>query len=436
MKYNRHNKIICLLLSCLFVLSFNIISFAKYDKTNNKTFSYENITNISDKLIGVSKYGDKLNYPENSLEGIQSASKLGADMILISVKKTADGKIVVFKDDNLSRMCVLDNGKSVKKNINEITYEELSEYKLRSSTGNLHENVTGYSVPTLENVIDAVGNDVMLIVEGGWQFKDDIYSLIVQKSAVNSVMIMPEKNAKDISSWSENKNPAPLIFSNYKGTVVWKTRGYINKQITSASAVLLSSSNAYSLTFSKDVITDYNSKIRFAVDMTDTQLSGKRSDTELYWDDITSRGFSIIITDNIEQFNRYKKRTNTARENLNSLIEKIGQTDLSLCSTTSVNGLNKELKKAREVVSSSYSAMELEAAYNSLNIAVEALSDKTSKDKGNLTVSTGRVIAAIIITIGFVFFEVLIYRYRDKMISLRQNGNLKKKRFKKAEKKD
>lgn len=61
--------------------------------------------------------------PENSPEAFRRAKAEGYGVEL-DVQYTADGKIVVFHDGNLSRMCGVD------KKVADCTYEELMEYRL------------------------------------------------------------------------------------------------------------------------------------------------------------------------------------------------------------------------------------------------------------------------------------------------------------------
>ena len=66
---------------------------------------------------------DNENIPENSLSAFRkSAEKELA--VELDVRPTKDGKIVVFHDGNLKRMCGVD------KSVSEMTFEELSELRL------------------------------------------------------------------------------------------------------------------------------------------------------------------------------------------------------------------------------------------------------------------------------------------------------------------
>lgn len=88
-------------------------------------------------------------YPENSLPAFARATDLGFG-IELDIQLTADKKIVVFHDYDLTRMC----GES--KKISELTYSELCEYRLGG---------TAFGIPTLAEVLKLVDGRVPLLIE-------------------------------------------------------------------------------------------------------------------------------------------------------------------------------------------------------------------------------------------------------------------------------
>lgn len=76
--------------------------------------------------------------PENSIPAFLEAGKRGMWAIETDVWSTADGVLVCCHDRSLERMF------SIKKNVDEVTWEELTQYSI--SSGN---NVAHYTVPML-----------------------------------------------------------------------------------------------------------------------------------------------------------------------------------------------------------------------------------------------------------------------------------------------
>lgn len=86
--------------------------------------------------------------PENSMAAFERARDAGYGVEL-DVQYTADGKIVVFHDANLMRMC------GVEKKVSDCRYDELCQYGLKG---------TAEKIPLFEEVLKTL-NDVPLICE-------------------------------------------------------------------------------------------------------------------------------------------------------------------------------------------------------------------------------------------------------------------------------
>lgn len=88
-------------------------------------------------------------HPENSLSAFKNAVKNNY-AIELDVQFTKDKKVVVFHDDNLERLT------KDKRNINEVTYEELSKLKILDSNE---------KIPLLQEVLDLVDTRVPIVIE-------------------------------------------------------------------------------------------------------------------------------------------------------------------------------------------------------------------------------------------------------------------------------
>ena len=96
--------------------------------------------------------------PENTMPAFQAAIDSGADYIELDVQLTADDQLVVFHDDRIDRTT---NGKGMLKNY---TYEQLQQFSAGSwfSKDGEFDDV---KIPLLTEVLDLVGNDIMLNIE-------------------------------------------------------------------------------------------------------------------------------------------------------------------------------------------------------------------------------------------------------------------------------
>lgn len=94
-------------------------------------------------IVSGHRGGREQGYPENSLEGFKNILRQMPAFFEIDPRLTRDSVIVLMHDATLDRTTT---GKG---RLNEFTFEQLENVRLKDSEG----NVTPYSIPTLEEVI-------------------------------------------------------------------------------------------------------------------------------------------------------------------------------------------------------------------------------------------------------------------------------------------
>jgi glycerophosphoryl diester phosphodiesterase len=94
--------------------------------------------------------------PENTMASILLALKLGADFSEIDVQETADGKIIVLHDSNLSRT-TNQKGKIWKLSFADIQNTDAGSW--------FSPDFSGEKIPTLESVVDLVIGKMKLNIE-------------------------------------------------------------------------------------------------------------------------------------------------------------------------------------------------------------------------------------------------------------------------------
>lgn len=391
--------------------------------------AYTALKNPAGELIAVSKYGDTENFPEQSLEGLLAAAEAGADMVYVTVRKTADGYMVLMADENLSRMCVDALGNVVDKAVVDVGYHELSEYHLRNSTGSLHEKITAYTVPTLVEAAKALSGKALLLVAGGWEFRDEIYDALSAENLLNSVVLLADGDKKEVKNWISEKPTMPLVLSAYHGNVVFSAKSVASKTLSGgAVGTLLSSSNPYGVVYGNSVLKEFTGKGRAAIDMTDPALCGKREDNAIGWNDVTARGYSIIITDNITELCEYRARVIQQKERLSAALEAAQSVDVTLCSTQSANALKDAIAAGKEALASPASENSLMQVNYNLRTAVEGLTNQTADGEKGATVTTGKVIAVILVVAALILLEIILETTRRK-----KNKKRKQQRARRAE---
>ena len=131
--------------------------------------------------------------PENTVKGIEVAYELGAKGCEIDIQRTSDGYYVVNHDADFTRVA------GVSKTPNEMTLAQVKEL-----------SVDGEPVPTLEEMLDASRDKVILFVElkgetADNQMADDAVRIVKEKEMENQVVLISLKY--DILEYIEQKYP-------------------------------------------------------------------------------------------------------------------------------------------------------------------------------------------------------------------------------------
>ena len=100
--------------------------------------------------------GAPLLYPENSLASFNSAFRCGSDGIELDVQMSQDGHLVVFHDNQLSRMA------GVVGRVNKKTLLELKTIKIKSPDA---KSGTMETIPLLNEVLQNLPNDKLINIE-------------------------------------------------------------------------------------------------------------------------------------------------------------------------------------------------------------------------------------------------------------------------------
>lgn len=183
--------IIVLLLACLFVFCTKPNTFRFFDMP--AAYCHRGYHN-----------GDSI--PENSIPAFKKSAELGLGVEL-DVRYTADKKVVVFHDADLKRICGED------KKVSELTFDELSQYRLSS---------TDEHIPLFEDVLKVCG-DIPICCEiksedyaPNEDFLKDVYAMISSYPG----QIVVESFNPYVLSWFRNNHPEIIrgqLSFGYKG---------------------------------------------------------------------------------------------------------------------------------------------------------------------------------------------------------------------------
>lgn len=408
-----------LLLSGIFIIS---ASAAEEGKTDRITSSMEAFMENDGRIIGVSSKGEWDFFPENSIAAITEAAKTDIDFVLTDIKKTSDGVLIAFSDDTTERMLSCDTVYEIAKT----EFSVLEGHFLRYSCGGVSADASDCKIPSLKEVIDTAKTcDIPLILRCSADIIPAVTKELIENEAMSMCIIMTDASAKDLKNALDNCAEKPYIIGSKKGNVIFAMNSYVNNlEKMDALGVDLKTSNRYGINYYKSVVGDYSEKMRVIADPTTPEVCGAREDSEKWWNDLISRGYSVIITDFPELFSDYIRRNNDARSRLENLyVEHVNEKQLP-------QGFNKimlnDYKKAYTdavafadsiIGDNSVSLQELNdcifaltKASNDISIHFNALEDGSS----GTTITVPRIILCVIAVVAVIVVQVYFFKRRKK----------------------
>ena len=278
------------------------------------------LTDSDGGVVGVSNRGLRRDYPENSLEGILAAAETGIGWILTDVRRTADGTFVLFADETAERM--LDGAGD--KAVADMTFDELQSYYLKEYSGGAGAQASGSKVPLLEQALAAAKDrGFSLLLNADVTLLGELCDYLAQQKAADRVALLVNAKAQDISAALAGRDDCPPVIGVKRGNVIFAIWSYIKKaQAGGFAGVQLKTTNRYGVNFHQTVLGRFSGSLRAVANPTDSKYCGAREDSEKWWDDLISRGYSVIITDEAALFAGYLSRNDEARNRLSRLYDR------------------------------------------------------------------------------------------------------------------
>lgn len=161
----------------------------------------------SEYVFVISHRADWRNFPENSLEAIESAIQMGVDIVELDIHRTADGALVVCHDKTINRTT---NGKG---KISELTLDYIKSCNLRAG----HGATTRYKMPTLEQALDLCKDRVLINLDKGINYYDQVMDMLNKRGMADQVIIKSSKSAATMKEFfsKHDKNMLYMPIINY-----------------------------------------------------------------------------------------------------------------------------------------------------------------------------------------------------------------------------
>ncbi len=167
---------------------------------------YAELHNPASKQVLVAAHrADWRNFPENSLEAIESAIAMGVDIIELDIKMTKDGHLVLMHDKKLDRTT---SGKGL---VSDYTLAEIKKMVLRAGQG----VKTRYKIPTLEEALLVCKDRAVINVDHGYKFYDDVMVLLDKHNMHDQVLIkgkeQPATVQAKLAGYKKNMMYMPIV---------------------------------------------------------------------------------------------------------------------------------------------------------------------------------------------------------------------------------
>ena len=372
-------------------------------------------------LVGVSNRGLRREYPENSLTGIIAAGKTGVGYVLTDVRKTADGVFILFADDTTERMLDCPEVKTVA----ETSFAELTEYKLKEYSGGAGAKGSEETVPTLEQALAAAkDNGFSLLLKTDVSLLSALCDYLAAKDAAGDTALLVNAKASEIAAALAGRENLPPVLGVKRGNVIFSVWSYLKQAKEGGlSGVQLQTTNRYGVNFHQTVLGRFKGNLRAVADPTDSRLCGAREDSEKWWDDLISRGYSVIITDEAALFADYLTRNDAARERLNGLYTRYtAQWKLPEIASPRFNDYYKAYMDAkteaeRILSDASVSNREISDCAAALQKAVDDINANygaLEQGSAGLTVTAPRVALCVGAVIVVIAVQVFFFKRRKK----------------------
>jgi glycerophosphoryl diester phosphodiesterase len=141
-------------------------------------------------VIVVAHRADWRNFPENSLEAIQSSIEMGVDMLEIDVQRTKDGVLILMHDHNLDRTTTGTG------NIADTNWEDIAKLNLKDHQG----NVTAYKVPKLEDALLACKDRIMINLDKADRYFDEVFEMLERTGTTNLIVMKGGQPAAEVKA--------------------------------------------------------------------------------------------------------------------------------------------------------------------------------------------------------------------------------------------
>lgn len=350
-------------------------------------------------IICIAHRGDWHSFPENSAEAINAAAEY--DAVSVDVRLTADGKPVLMADEKVDRMSVDGEGKSVSGKVSSFTLAQLKELYLRESNGGTDKKKTTCRIPELKEIYEtAAGRTAVMLNVQENDFKT-VYDYVKALGKLDETVFRINAKPQKIIELTKDLDGVNVT-GNYQGNIIFLATSAVKKYFAAnIYTIEMGSTNGNGVLYDNFLMKRFVGSKRAMVSMVNGRC-GKRADNETGWDDLISRGYSVIETDFPAELTEYIRKTETAATNLEKNIDIYANTDLSPYTSETEKAFSSALSAAKKTLDGRSSFSELTDARSALQSAHDSLKVGAKKNVAlKFRFTPGRIIAVVLCAAAF-----------------------------------
>lgn len=350
-------------------------------------------------IICIAHRGDWHSFPENSAEAINAAAEY--DAVSVDVRLTADGKPVLMADEKVDRMSVDGEGKSVSGKVSSFTLAQLKELYLRESNGGTDKKKTTCRIPELKEIYEtAAGRTAVMLNVQENDFKT-VYDYVKALGKLDETVFRINAKPQKIIELTKDLDGVNVT-GNYQGNIIFLATSAVKKYFAAnIYTIEMGSTNGNGVLYDNFLMKRFVGSKRAMVSMVNGRC-GKRADNETGWDDLISRGYSVIETDFPAELTEYVRKTETAATDLEKNIDIYANTDLSPYTSETEKAFSSALSAAKKTLDGRSSFSELTDARSALQSAHDSLKVGAKKNVAlKFRFIPGRIIAVVLCAAAF-----------------------------------
>lgn len=350
-------------------------------------------------IICIAHRGDWHSFPENSAEAINAAAEY--DAVSVDIRLTADGKPVLMADEKVDRMSVDGEGKSVSGKVSSFTLAQLKELYLRESNGGTDKKKTTCRIPELKEIYEtAAGRTAVMLNVQENDFKT-VYDYVKALGKLDETVFRINAKPQKIIELTRDLDGVNVT-GNYQGNIIFLATSAVKKYFAAnIYTIEMGSTNGNGVLYDNFLVKRFVGSKRAMVSMVNGRC-GKRADNETGWDDLISRGYSVIETDFPAELTEYIRKTETAATDLEKNIDIYANTDLSPYTSETEKAFSSALSAAKKTLDGRSSFSELTDARSALQSAHDSLKVGAKKNVAlKFRFTPGRIIAVVLCAAAF-----------------------------------